>query len=66
MVHELPVSLGIDDVSYPDIIDLVRRVNGNAKALVEICMEEHLLVLKNLKIFTAHHKSKIAYRQGQL
>ena len=48
-VRELPVDLGLRDLSYPNIEDLVRIANDNAKALLGMCTDEHLLVLNNLK-----------------
>ena len=63
-VSELPVALGLEQCSYPDVPDQIRAPNDNASALLGVCVEENLLLLNNLKSGNKHFPSKLTFRQG--
>lgn len=62
-VSELPVALGVEQCSYPDVPDQIRAPNDNASALLGVCVEENLLLLNNLKSGNKHFPSKLTSRR---
>ncbi|KAG0724000.1 hypothetical protein GWK47_041536 [Chionoecetes opilio] len=64
-VCELPVTLGLDQYSYPNIPDRVQP-NDNANALLGICIDERLLIVNNLRCNETMYSSNLTYRQGRV
>ena len=64
-VGELPGQISLAQYSYRIIPDPVSTPNDNATAMLGICVDEHLLVINNLKTSNMHFKSNKTYRKGR-
>ena len=64
-VKDLPDRIGLTQYSYPVIPDPISTPNDNALAMLGICVEEHMLVVNNLKTPDIHFPSKKTFRKGR-
>lgn len=62
--YNLATCLGAQHLAYPEIPDHVRVANDNATAVFGLCVQEKMVILKNLRSPTHHFHIDLACRQG--
>ncbi len=66
-VRNLPMRAGIpycDMYSYPVIPDLVDRPSHNADILADVCVDNKLLIVNNLRYMNRCYESALTYKAG--